>query len=209
MISMDNTADIYGKYKDILPLVMEDIVHKINSFNDQQKEATGHPIYEHLIYRIKSEESMVEKCAKKKLPPTPHSSLVEIKDAIGIRIVTGYVDDIYAITDYIKSLPDCNVITEKDYIRNSKDNGYRSYHMILCLTVPYEDATGHTPGHYYAEIQLRTLAMDSWASLEHELQYKNSIGNEKMIASELKRVADELASCDISMQTIRNLIRES
>ena len=66
---MDNTADIYGKYKDILPLVMEDIVHKINSFNDQQKEATGHPIYEHLIYRIKSEESMVEKCAKKELPP--------------------------------------------------------------------------------------------------------------------------------------------
>ena len=144
----------------------------------------------------------------KGLPETAESALGEIHDAIGIRIVTGYVDDIYTIVEFLKTLPSCRVIKEKDYIRNSKPNGYRSYHMILQTTVPFEDVREIIRGHYYAEFQLRTIAMDSWASLEHELKYKQKIGNEKMIVSELKRVADELASCDVSMQTIRDLIRQ-
>lgn len=80
--------------------------------------------------------------------------------------------------------------------------------MILDMSVPFEDVTGADPGRYFAEVQLRTIAMDSWASLEHELKYKQHIGNERMIVSELKRVTDELASCDVSMQTIRDLIRQ-
>ena len=80
--------------------------------------------------------------------------------------------------------------------------------MILDLEVPYADVDGNIPGHYYAEVQLRTLSMDSWASLEHEMKYKQDIQNTKLIVSELKRLADEMASCDISMQTIRDLIRD-
>ena len=80
--------------------------------------------------------------------------------------------------------------------------------MILAVTVPYEDVLGQLPGTYFVEIQLRTLAMDSWASLEHEMKYKKNIKNPEMISRELKRCADELASCDLSMQTIRNLIKE-
>lgn len=207
---MDNnsTESIYGKYKDILPLVMEDLVRSIQRFNDDSEKETGNTVYEHLIYRIKSESSMREKCRQKGLPETPESALRRIHDAIGIRIVTGYVDDIYLLTRFLKSMPSARVIDEKDYIRNAKPNGYRSYHMILELGAPYEDITGSNPGRYFAEFQLRTIAMDSWASLEHELNYKQKVGNEKMIVSELKRVADELASCDISMQTIRDLIRQ-
>ena len=199
---------IYGKYNDILPQVMEDIVEPIRRFNEDSEKNTGNTVYEHLIYRIKSDPSMREKCRRKGLPETAVSALGEIHDAIGIRIVTGYVDDIYTIVSFLKTLPSCRVIREKDYIRNSKPNGYRSYHMILQTTVPFEDVYGDNPGHYYAELQLRTIAMDSWAALEHELKYKQQIGNEKMIVSELKRVADELASCDVSMQTIRDLIRQ-
>ena len=110
--------------------------------------------------------------------------------------------------EFIRELPNVTVITEKDYIKNVKPNGYRSYHMILQLEAPYEDIMGNNPGKWYAEVQLRTIAMDSWAALEHELKYKKSIANSRMIESELKRVADELASCDVSMQTIRDLIRE-
>ena len=205
---MDITDCIYGKYKDILPQVMEYISAPIKSFNEDALKTTGHPVYEHLIYRIKTDSSMREKCRRKGLPETPESALKKLHDAIGIRIVTGYVDDIYSTIRYIKTLPSCKVVEEKDYIRNSKTNGYRSYHMILEFTVPFEDVTGNNPGHYYAEVQLRTIAMDSWASLEHELKYKHEIRNEKMIVSELKRVADELASCDVSMQTIRDLIRQ-
>ena len=208
--SMETEANdsIYGAYRDVLPEVMEYITAPIRQFNDQSVRDSGHPIYEHLIYRIKSEESMRDKCLKKGLPATPASALKEVHDAIGIRIVTGYVDDIYTIIGHIKTLPGCRIVAEKDYIRSSKPNGYRSYHMILDMSVPFEDVTGADPGRYFAEVQLRTIAMDSWASLEHELKYKQHIGNERMIVSELKRVADELASCDVSMQTIRDLIRQ-
>lgn len=80
--------------------------------------------------------------------------------------------------------------------------------MILDVTVPDGDVDGNTPGHYFVEIQLRTIAMDTWASLKHEMKYKHQIKNPEMIGRELKRVADELASCDVSMQMIRQLIRE-
>ena len=87
-------------------------------------------------------------------------------------------------------------------------NGYRSYHLIARLEAPLEDVKGNNPGHFFVEIQLRTIAMDSWASLEHQMKYKKNIKNPEMITRELKRCADELASCDLSMQTIRNLIRQ-
>ena len=80
--------------------------------------------------------------------------------------------------------------------------------MILDVTAPYEDARGRDPGHFFIEIQLRTIAMDSWAALEHEMKYKHEVKNAALISRELKRCADELASCDLSMQTIRNLIRK-
>ena len=129
-------------------------------------------------------------------------------EAIGFRIVYRFIDDIYTNIEYIRKLPTCCVVEEKEYVRHAKPNGYRSYHMILAVTVPYEDVLGQLPGTYFVEIQLRTLAMDSWASLEHEMKYKKNIKNPEMISRELKRCADELASCDLSMQTIRNLIKE-
>ena len=79
--------------------------------------------------------------------------------------------------------------------------------MILETCQPFEDIEGNNPGIFYLEIQLRTIAMDCWASLEHEMKYKKNISNQKMLNNELKRCADELASCDITMQTIRDLIR--
>lgn len=149
---------------------------------------------------------MREKCDRKGLPQTAQSALHHIYDAIGIRIVCCFLDDIYRAIDFLKSQPDIRVVEEKDYIRNVKPNGYRSYHLILELQVPYEDVTGANPGRFYAEVQLRTIAMDSWASLEHQMKYKQDIKNPQLIVRELKRCADELASCDVSMQTIRNLI---
>ena len=111
------------------------------------------------------------------------------------------------MVDELKQMPEVEVIEEKDYIKKAKENGYRSYHMILEMTVPYEDVDGNLPGKYYVEIQLRTIAMDTWAELEHKIRYKKDVANREVIASELKRCADELASCDLSMQTIRDLIR--
>ena len=212
------TESIYGDQKEILPLVMEYIVSEIRNYNEQIKEDTGHPVYEHLISRVKSEDSMREKCRRKGYEESPYTALRVMRDAIGIRIVTGFVDDIYTNIACLKKLPGCRLVEEKDYVNQAKPNGYRSYHVILAYTpernllaktgVTGREAEGPDEDWYYIEIQLRTIAMDCWASLEHEMKYKQTISNQKMLVRELKRCADELASCDITMQTIRNLIRE-
>ncbi|MGF0145194.1 GTP pyrophosphokinase [Sharpea azabuensis] len=200
---------IYGEYLPALKEVMERIVGRIESFNEAYQKERGGPLYEHLNYRIKSEESMLEKLERKHLEATTYNALVTLKDAIGLRIVTTFVDDVFEVVRLIKGLEFVNVIEEKDYISHAKENGYRSYHMIIQVTSHQKDVLGHQPGSFYVEIQIRTIAMDSWAALEHQMSYKKNIKNRELISSELKRVADELASCDLSMQTIRDLINRS
>ena len=201
--------DIYGKYGVYLPKILEDLSQRIQEANDRVKQETGQKLFEHFNARVKQAASMEEKCRRKNLPRVPESALKEIRDAIGIRIVCGFIEDIYQTIEVIRQLEGCEIVLEKDYIRAAKPNGYRSYHLILEVETPYEDCHGQNPGRYFVEIQLRTIAMDSWASLEHQMKYKHEIKDSKRIVRELKRCADELASCDVTMQTIRNLIRES
>ena len=200
-----NTS-VYGDQAEILPLVMTDLAGRIDAVDRRRRAETGEGLFEHFIYRVKTEQSMRDKCRRKGLPETPESALRTIRDAIGMRIVTTFVDDVYKTAAEIEALDGVEVITRKDYIKNAKPNGYRSYHMIIEATAPYRDLYGNDPGKYFAEIQLRTIAMDSWAALEHQMSYKRDIPGEELIRSELKRCADELAACDISMQTIRDLI---
>ena len=203
------TESIYGKYADYLPLILEDFSQRIQERNDLVKKETGYKLFEHVISRVKTPKSMVEKCQRKGFEVSTESALRQIRDSIGLRIVCGFVDDIYRLVDVIHSFEDCRIVVEKDYIKNAKPNGYRSYHMIVEVETPYPDCIGNDQGSYFIEIQLRTIAMDSWASLEHQMKYKHDIKDPKRIVRELKRCADELASCDLSMQTIRNLIQES
>ena len=200
---------IYGEYLPALEDVMGRIVERVESFNKFYQNEHGEALYEHLNYRIKNEDSMLEKLERKHLEPTTYNALVTLKDAIGLRIVTTFVDDVFEVVRLIKELEFVHVIEEKDYISHAKENGYRSYHMIIQVTSPQKDILGHQPGSFYVEIQIRTIAMDSWAALEHQMSYKKDIKNRELISSELKRVADELASCDLSMQTIRDLINRS
>ncbi len=199
---------IYGRFAGVLPEVLKEFSERLEDWNRQQMEKTGHSVWEHLVCRVKEENSMREKCRRRGLPETPESALLELNDSIGIRIVTRFVDDIYRVADHLREMEGVSVREEKDYIRAGKPNGYRSYHMILEIEHPEEDIRGNRPGRYLAEIQLRTIAMDTWASLEHEMYYKKKVKNQSLIASELKRCADELASCDLTLKTIRDLIRE-
>lgn len=203
------TDMIYGEYADYLPLILEDFSQRICKKNDEVKKETGYKLFEHFIARVKTPESMIEKCQRKNFPVTTESALKKVRDSIGLRIVCGFVDDIYTLADLIRSFDDCTIVAEKDYIKNAKPNGYRSYHLIVEVVTPYPDCLGNKQGSYFIEIQLRTIAMDSWASLEHQMKYKHDIKDPKRIVRELKRCADELASCDLTMQTIRNLIQES
>lgn len=202
-------SSIYGVFEPRLNYVMNQLQTELEGYERMRFEETGEHVYEHIVARIKSDESMREKCRRKNLPETPYSALHECRDAIGIRIICAFRDDIYGILQHIRSLPGLTIVEEKDYIRHAKPNGYRSYHLILSAETVFEDVEGNTPGHFFIEVQLRTIAMDSWASLEHKMKYKKDIRNQALIEAELKRCADELAACDVSMETIRNLIRNS
>ena len=200
---------IYGRYESALYIVQDKMEKALNEYQQQIYEKTQDKGYEHILVRIKSGESMREKCRRKGIEENEYSALFINKDAIGIRIVCSFIEDIFSVIKYIRTIPDVEVIEEKDYIQHAKPNGYRSYHMILGVKVPYPDVTGADPGTFYVEMQIRTIAMDTWAALEHKMKYKKDIPNQALLVSELKRVADELASCDLSMQTIRDLIDSS
>lgn len=204
-----STPSIYGEYAQYLPNILQEITDPIIAANIASKKETGFKLYEHFISRIKESDSMREKCRRKNLPETSQSALKEICDSIGIRIVCGFVDDIYKTIEVIKAIPGVTVYNEKDYISNAKPNGYRSYHLILEIETDFPDVLGNEKGTYFVEVQLRTIAQDSWASLEHQMQYKHEIKNKDLISRELKRCADELAACDVSMQTIRMMIKEA
>ncbi|MCR5250706.1 MAG: GTP pyrophosphokinase family protein [Lachnospiraceae bacterium] len=199
---------IYGSYEKTLQCIAIRLNDMINDYVNRYLDRTGDRLYEHLSWRIKSPESMADKCRRENLPLTPRSALRDVHDAIGIRIVCLFIDDIYRNINELRRLPGCRVIREKDYISEAKPNGYRSYHLILEVTDDVPDVDGHSPGRYYAEIQLRTIAMDTWAALEHELRYKKNLRHPELISDELRRCAAELAACDVSLQTIRELIRK-
>ena len=197
---MEETKEsIYGDAMPRLEERMMYLVDEVEAVRREVEEELGLDPVEHCLYRIKEEESMREKCRRKGLPETTESALTKLYDAIGIRVVCAFVNDVYLIRDRLVALPECEIVEEKDYIRHAKSNGYRSYHLILKVK-----------GDTYAEIQLRTISMDTWAALEHHMTYKKNVSKaDALIFAELKRCADELASTDISMQTIRDMIYEN
>ena len=201
-ITVNSSAQesIYGNHLPEMQQVMQRLLDAIADIRCRMTKELGMDPVEHVLSRIKTEESMREKCRRRGLPETTESALCVLKDAIGIRVVCAFVDDVYRIRDDLVKLPGCRPVEEKDYIRHAKPNGYRSYHLIL-----------QVDGGLYAEIQLRTISMDTWAALEHHMHYKKNLEgdaqkNNDLIVAELKRCADELASTDASMQTIRDMI---
>lgn len=190
-------ASIYGYYYVDLVKVQKKVLADLEDIKQDIIKRKGMNPIEHCLSRIKDEDSMREKCRRKNLPETPESALFEIQDAIGVRIVCAFLDDVYDIKNALLNEKHYEVVRVKDYIRHVKASGYRSLHMIVKVDG------------YFVEFQLRTISQDTWAALEHHMRYKKNIkGDVALIESELKRCADELAATDVSMLTIRNLIFE-
>lgn len=192
-------------YKDSIVLLegaIEDITSKLNIIRKYKKVKEKRDPIEYIVTRVKSEASMKEKLKRKGYDVTLESALTKVYDAAGMRIICAYIDDVYSVVKMLKQYKELKVIKEKDYIKNPKQNGYRSYHIIIQLDL---DLAGEiTP--IYVEIQIRTIAMDFWSNLEHQMKYKKDVKNQEFIAQELKRCADEIATTDLNMQTIRDMI---
>lgn len=153
--------------------------------------------------RIESAESMRQKLQRLAFPVTAESAMKNVFDAAGVRLVCPFIQDIDRTAELIRAIPGVQIQTEKDYIRSPKPNGYRSYHMILSMPLRF---LGNSSKTVWLEVQLRTIAMDCWANIEHQLKYKQNIPDQALLIQELKRCADEITSTDLSLQTIRDLI---
>ena len=153
--------------------------------------------------RIKSAESMRQKLQRLAFPVTAESAMKNVFDAAGVRLVCPFIQDIDLTAELLRAIPGVQIQTEKDYIRSPKPNGYRSYHMILSMPLRF---LGNSQKTVWLEVQLRTIAMDCWANIEHQLKYKQNIPDQALLLQELKRCADEITSTDLSLQTIRDLI---
>lgn len=153
--------------------------------------------------RIKNPRSINKKLRTLGAPLTTRSIWEHLHDVAGVRVVCDYCNDIYAVRDILVADGTIKLMEEKDYIKNPKGNGYRSLHLIVSVSVPLTGGTRFVK----CEIQLRTTAMDSWASLEHHLRYKNPLFLNESINCELKRCADALDETDRKMQRIAELMR--
>ena len=156
--------------------------------------------------RLKSPESIRDKLLRKNLPFTPESIEKNIFDVAGVRIVCSFVDDIYMLADCLLKQDDIILIKRKDYIQNPKENGYRSLHLIVEVPIFLQDQKKLVK----VEVQFRTIAMEFWANLEHQLRYKKNLSSDivEKTAERLSSCAQLSAHLDMQMQEIKDMIEK-
>lgn len=156
--------------------------------------------------RLKSLDSIVEKCQRRGFPVSLDTIANTLNDVAGVRIICPFVDDIYVLVDCLLRQDDVQILQVKDYIKHPKENGYRSLHLIVSLPIFLQEETRVMR----VEVQLRTIAMDFWASLDHRMQYKKSISpaQSQKLNQDLRECADISAMLDRRMQDIRDRLDE-
>lgn len=157
--------------------------------------------------RLKSQESILKKMGRKGIPVTLENMEREIDDIAGVRVICSFVEDVYMLADCLLQQDDITLLEKKDYIKNPKDSGYRSLHLIVQVPIFLQNEKRPMK----VEVQIRTLAMDLWASQEHKLRYKKSIpeNEEESISNELAECAQILSSVDARMQALRTKLSET
>lgn len=182
-----------------------EIATRLENLNDEFKTTKDrNPI--HLITtRVKSPKSILDKLTRRGFPVSLESARENLTDIAGVRVITSYIDDIYEIARLLRSQDDIDLIRTSDYIKEPKPSGYRSLHLIVTVPVFLSDRTEPVK----VEVQIRTIAMDFWASLEHELAYRLAGGKPAAVADELKACAEIIADTDRRMQALHDLVTRS
>lgn len=162
-----------------------------------------HSPIEFVVGRVKTVDSIKEKMTRRVIAPEVIEN--DMQDIAGIRIMCQFVDDIYRVVDLIHERQDMQVVEERDYIQNAKPSGYRSYHMVIEYSVFLPDG----PKKIIAEIQIRTLAMNFWATVEHTLNYKYQGKYPEDISKRLKTTAEAAYKLDEEMSSIKDEVKEA
>lgn len=177
---------------------LREINTKFEILNDEFKLAHSYNPIEHVTSRIKSPESIAKKIRNKKKELTVENIVKYVNDVAGIRVICSFTSDIYRLADAIANQNDVKVLRVKDYITNPKPNGYKSYHMIVTVPIFLTDNVIETK----VEIQIRTIAMDFWASLEHKIYYKFEGNAPERIRKDLRECADIIQYLDQKMMSL-------
>ena len=193
----------YRKIKLLYRSALKEIGTKLEILNDEFKLVHQYNPIEHIESRLKTDESITRKLIRKGKEITVENIQKYIDDIAGVRVICSFTPDIYRIVDMISSQDDIEVLKTKDYMLNPKVNGYRSYHMIVRVPIFLSDRVVPTK----VEIQIRTVAMDFWASLEHKIYYKYEGNTPEYIKKELKECADLVTFLDSKMLAINEEVR--
>lgn len=186
----------------VYKFALQEIETKINILQEEFQLIHEYNPIEHLSTRVKSPKSILLKMKKNNLEPSIETIRDNIRDIAGIRITCSFVEDIYKVSAMIQAQNDIEVVEVKDYIASPKGNGYQSLHLIIKIPIFMSDHMEKV----YAEIQIRTIAMDFWASLEHKIYYKYNKEVPEHIRFELKEAAIQVAELDRKMERLNKEI---
>lgn len=195
---MDDFFAIQCRYS----AAMKEVQTKLEILDDEfQMKHRRNPIH-HIESRLKSIQSMMEKLSRKQYAVSMQSAVENLNDIAGIRVICSYVQDVYTVARLLTSQDDVKLREMRDYIRHPKPNGYRSLHLIVEIPVFLQEGRMMIP----VEVQIRTIAMDFWASLEHSMRYKAAGRVPEDICEELHEVGEDIAALDKRMQAIHDRI---
>ena len=185
---------------------IREISTKLEILDSEFSVRYDHNPIHHIDSRLKSLPSIIEKLQRKGAPVSIESAKEHLLDIAGVRVICNYIDDSYRIAEMLSTQDDIVVLRRTDYIENPKENGYRSLHLVV--SVPVFLSSGSVP--VPVEVQIRTIAMDFWASLEHQIRYKSEseIPDDDALRAELTRCAEESAALDRRMQDIYRRLKE-
>ena len=184
---------------------MMEVSTKLDILDDEFSLTYDHNPIHHMECRLKSAESTVNKLRRKGFEVSTQNIMEHIQDVAGVRVICNYTDDIYRLSRVLEKHKDLTLLRKTDYIEHPKPNGYRSLHLVVEVPVIISDVILRLP----VEIQLRTIAMDMWASLEHELRYKSNRQVSEEAAAALLDCAERLSAIDAKMQEISRSVRSA
>ena len=203
---IDDYLDVEHQYSQIM-FVYESGIQQIRAKleilkREFQYRNDRNPI-ENVSSRIKSQKSIIDKMHKKGLPLTFHAMTHNLYDIAVVRVTCPFIQDVYQVTRMLLSQRDIQLVQMKDYIKTPKENGYRSLHLVVLVEVPFSSRVESVP----VEIQLRTIAMNCWASAEHQMRYKKDYALTEEMHQQLKECADLMAEADRKMQQLVNELK--
>jgi len=204
-MSLEFSADEFEHLKNVLPLyesAQQIFLEKLHNLNSSLDNSANSAPIEHIKARLKTPASIAQKLHRLGLDLTAFNARYHLKDVSGIRIICPFFNDVYDLVDVLCTVPDWKVSEKEDYIIEPKPSGYRSYHMIIDLPVCSSGTIEEIP----IELQIRTAAMDFWATMEHKVRYKYKEHVPKHLSDELALCADKIMDLDKRMLLVHEII---